>query len=151
MGYIRYGENGLRPPGEWVQATLSEEVYGLRYREANVQAFCAAVAIADAEQLSYGVALTPQADNPNDPNAIAILGQCEVKPRFRSKRMNEWHIGYVRQELAQELHEEFLSKGIPVASQLRNIYRSGKYTGINYFVLAPKGHSHSSRMRRARS
>jgi len=130
---------------------LLEEVYGLQYREANVQAFCAAVAVAGAKHLSYGVALAPQADNPNDPNAIAIFGQCEVKPWLRSKWLNEWHIGCVRWELAQELHEEFLSKGIPIASQLRNIYRDGKYTEINYFVLAPKGRSHSSRMRRARS
>lgn len=151
MAYVRYGEKGQRPPGEWVQATLSETVVGNRYRESNVDAFCAAVAAADLRNLAYGVALTPQPGNPEDPYALAVFGQCEVKPWFRSIRLKEWHIGYVRRDLAREMHDEFLSQGIPIASHLRNIYRSGKYIEINFFILAPKGHSHSARMKRARS
>jgi len=151
VSWKRYGEAGSMPPGNWVKATAVEEVYGLKYRQANVRAFCTAVAMAERKGLHYGLALAPQPDNPDDPSAIAILGQAFEKRWFRSERLREWHIGYVRRQLAKEIYEEFLSKSIPIASQLRNIYESGRYIEINYFVLAPPGNSFSSRVRQGRT
>lgn len=151
MGWKRYAEAGSIPPGRWVKTTVAEEVHGLRYRQANVRAFCMAVEKAERKGLSYGVALAPQPGNPDDPFAIAVLGQAFEKRWFRSVRLREWHIGYVRRELAREIHDEFLSKGIAVASQLRSIYESGRYIEIKYFVLAPPGNSFSSRVRQGRA
>lgn len=39
----KYGKDRHRLPGKWVQATIVEEVWGVRHRKANVRAFCDAV------------------------------------------------------------------------------------------------------------
>ena len=145
----KYGKHRHRLPGKWVQATTVEEVWGVKRRKADALAFCRAVEKAERGKLVYGVALAPQPDNPHDKNAIAVLGQCMVKPWFRKPALKEWHIGYVRRELAGELHDEFLSKDIPIASEMYEVFHSGDYIEIKFIVLAPPGHSESARRKRA--
>lgn len=147
----KFGRGRHRPPGEWVQTTLAEEVFGLKHREANARAFAAAVEKAERAGQRYGVALALQPDNPHDRYAIAVFGQCMVKPFLRTPKLREWHIGFVERELARELHDDLLSRGIPISSELYSIYKSGKYLEINYIVLAPPGYGHSARTRSDRS
>ena len=144
----RYGRDRHRPPGEWVQATLVEKVVGVQFRKSNVREFCECVARGEKSHMAYGVALAPEPDNEHDPFAIAVLGQCMVKKIFRKPKLVEWHVGYVSKDLARELHKDFLSKDIPIASELYKIYTAHDYYDIEFLVLAPPGHSHSSRMRR---
>jgi hypothetical protein len=113
-------------------------VWGVRHRKDDARAFCNAVKDADKDGLEYGVALAPQPDNSEDPNAIAVLGQCMMKPWFRAPRLKEWHVGYVRRDLANELHVEFLSKGVPIASELYEIFEQRDFYEIKFFVLAPQ-------------
>lgn len=134
-----------------MQATLVEEVVGVQYRKPDVRGFCAAVRKAERAGLEYGVALAPQPNNVHDPNAIAVLGQCMVKRWLRSPRLMEWHIGYVERGLATELHEEFLDLGIPIASELYEIFQQGDFFDVKFIVLAPPGHSHRTRMKRRRN
>ena len=147
----KYGEDRHRPPGEWVQTTVVEEVWGVNYRRSNANAFCKAVEAAERSGLIYGLALAPEPTNKNDPNAIAVFGQCMVKPFFRSPRLHQWHIGYVQRDLARELHQGLLSRGIPIASELYRIFEQDDYLEIKFIVLAPPGNGHKVRMRGQRS
>jgi hypothetical protein len=143
----KYGENRHRPPGEWVQTTVVEEVWGINHRMSDAKAFCRAVELAERASLTYGVALAPEPTNRYDPNAIAVLGQCMVKRFFGSPKLQEWHIGYVQRDLARELHEDLLSKGIAVASELYRIFEQDDYLEVKFIVLAPPGHGHKVRLR----
>lgn len=149
--WVKYGKNRQRPPGKWVQASALEEVWGIKHRKNNARAFCHAVKDADKAGLEYGVALAPQPENPEDSNAIAVLGQCMVKPWFRAPRLKEWHVGYVRRDLASELQDEFLSKDVPIASELYEIFEQRDFYEIKFFILAPPGNSHSARLRRSKT
>ena len=128
---------------------MVEEVWGVHHRKENARAFCHAVKAAEKAGREYGIALAPQPDNPHDPNAIGVLGQCMVKLWFRAPQLREWHIGYVQRDLAKELNNEFLSKDITIASELYEIFEQGDFFEIKFIVLAPSGHSHSARMKRS--
>ena len=140
-----------RPVGDWVQTTLVEEVWGLSHRKTNVAAFCHAVFDAERTKRAYGIYLRPEPANQHDPNAIAVIGRCMVKPFFRSPRSEEWHIGYIQRDLARELHEDLLGRGVPIESELYCIFEQDDYVEVKFIILAPPGHGHKVRIRNRQS
>ena len=148
VGWRRFGRDRYPPPGDWVQATTVQVVAGTQYRRRNAWRYCEAVESAESRELFYGVTPVPEPTNRHDPHAIAIFGHCEVKPLFRKPRHRAWHVGYMPRELAAEMHAEFLSVNIPIAAELYEIFIQGNYLEIKFIVLAPPGHSLSSRKRR---
>jgi len=54
-------------------------------------------------------------------------------------------------ELAAEMCEEFVSKGVPIAAELYSIYEGKNgFLDFKVIILAPPGNSLSKRERRAR-
>lgn len=150
-GWRKYGLDRHRPAGDWVQTTVVEEVWGINHRKGDVVAFCQAVDDAERSGRPYGIYLRPEPANQHDPNAIAVIGRCMVKPLFRSPRLKEWHIGYIQRDLAREIHEDLLGKGIPIASELYCIFEQDDYVEVKLIVLAPSGHGHKVRIRNRQS
>lgn len=148
MSYAKFGQSSPKPAGDWVITSTAETVAGIhRHRPANEQ-FAAAVSLAEARGWGYGLFLLPEPHNPYDANALAIWGWC-LTPRFlRQPRRSEWHLGYVERGLAAEMHAYQRDHAIPIDIHLRHIYKSGRYIDVSYFLLAPKGHSHSTRLRK---
>ena len=135
-----FGAARHSPRGEWVQTTIVNQVAGILFRRSNVIEYCDAVRKADRKGLVYTVKLRPEPTQTHGPNAIAIYGLVRIKSFFGTKSVVKWHIGYVGRELANELQEDLLSKGIPIAAELYDINQSGQFIDINYLVLAPPGH-----------
>lgn len=130
-----------RPEGDWVNATLTLDVAGIQHRRAEVEAFVKAAHSADLEGAKYGVRLTPDPLNPYDPNAIKVIG--EVPGR------GEWHIGYLDRETAEDISQDLLAAGIPIAGDLYKIYVSaGGFIEIKVIVLAPPGNGEKARRKR---
>jgi len=149
MATDRFGKARHRPPGEWVQTTMAEDIAGIAHRKGAAQAFANAVRTADRKGLAYGVALAPQPDNVHDRNAIAVIGQCMTKGWLGHQKLQEWHVGFLPAELAAELQRDLLSKGITIASQLYEVRETDEgFIAIKIIVLAPPGHSHSTRLRK---
>ena len=144
---MRYAQDRHMPDGKWVQTTVAESVVGVHYRKANAIAFARVARKAEAKGLQYGVQLEHRPDNPDDTNAIAVIGVAEQKGWF-SRRVGQWHIGYLDRNLASEIISDLVSKGIAVAAQLYSIYE-GKddFLDIKVIVLAPPGHSTKVRLR----
>lgn len=150
MTYRKFGRHRHRPLGKWVQATTAIDVVGTEHRLRNARRFAAAVAKAERREQPYGARLKLEPDNPHDRNAIAVLGWVRVKPFLRSARIAEWHIGYLPRDLAATLHAEMISQGIKIDVELYSIFIRGDYHEFRVIVLAPPGHSHSSKMRARR-
>jgi hypothetical protein len=135
------------PDGKWVQTTLTESVVGVHHRKADAIVCANAARKAEAKGLQYGVQLEHRPDNPHDSNAIAVIGVAEQKGWF-SRRIGQWHIGYLDRDVASEIVSDLVSNGIAVAAQLYSIYE-GKdgFLDFKVIVLAPPGHSTKARRR----
>jgi HIRAN domain-containing protein len=142
---VRYAQD--RPEGEWVQTTLAESIVGVHHRKADAITFARAARRAEAKSLQYGVQLEHRPDNPHDANAIAVIGVAEQKGWF-SRRIGQWHIGYLDRDVAAEIISDLVSNGIAVAAELYSIYE-GKdgFLDFKVTVLAPPGHSTKARLR----
>ncbi|WP_085043876.1 HIRAN domain-containing protein [Ensifer aridi] len=138
----RFAKDRYAPDGKWVQTTIVESVVGVRHRFANAAAFAEAARNAERFGQLYGVTLEPQPDNVHDRNAIAVHGQVGTQ---------KWHVGYLDRELAAELNRDLLSKDIPIAAELYEIWVGD--TGlidIKVIVLAPPGNSMKVRLKQSR-
>ncbi len=135
------------PDGKWVQTTLAESVVGVHHRKADAIAFARAARKAEAKGLQYGVQLEHRPDNAHDANAIAVIGVAEQKSWF-SRKVGQWHIGYLDRDIASEIVSDLVSKGIPVASQLYSIYEGNEgFLDFKVIVLAPPGYGTNARQR----
>lgn len=135
----RFGTDRHKPVGAWVQTTMTVSVTGIQHRKSAVGAFCRAVRQATKNQARYGVRLRPEPGNQHDPNAIAVDG-------FAGS--GSWHIGYLSRDLAKEIRDDLLDKGVPIDAELYNIWvGDNDFTEINVIVLAPPGHGMKARVK----
>ena len=145
----KFGQDRHKPPGEWVQTTMVEDVVGIPYRRGAARAFAKAVAKAERVGLAYGLRLEPEPENPVDPRRpLKWSGSPERRRWFSGAQIQQWHVGYLDAELAAELHEHLLSQGVEIAGELYSVYVAGRYIDIKLIVLAPPGHSHRARTER---
>ena len=130
-----------------MQTTLAESIVGVHHQKAEALTFARAARRAEEKGLLYGVQLEHRPDNPHDANAIAVIGVAEQKGWF-SRRIGHWHIGYLDRDVAAEIIDDLVSKGIAVAAELYSIYE-GKdgFLDFKVIVLAPPGHSTKARQR----
>jgi len=143
----RFAQDRHRPQGEWVQASVVEEVAGVQFRKADAKAFADSAKSAEKKKRYYGVLLQHEPDNPHDRNAIAVFGLAEVKSLFRID-LRKWHIGYLPADLAAELCRELLNRGVPIAAELYSIYEGRQgFLDFKFIVLAPPFNSLSKRTR----
>lgn len=144
---MKFGTDRYRPAGIWVQTTIAVSVVGIQFRKEAARAYISAVQKAESLRLQYGLLLERQTNNPHDPDAIAIYGVSEVQASLNTS-VQEWHIGYMARDLAAELAEDLVSKGVPIAAELLSIYESANgFIDVSYIVLAPKGYGHKARLR----
>lgn len=78
----KFGTDRHRPPGEWVQATMTEEVAGIVHRKGACRSWASAVARAESAKLPYGIDLEPEPSNPHDANAIRVIGHATTRGFF---------------------------------------------------------------------
>lgn len=136
----RYATDRHQPAGIWVRATIVIEVSGVAHRKADAVAFCAYANRAEGRKEPYGLRLELDPSNSFDRNSIKIFGHAQG---------NEWHIGYVDAETAKDAAKDLVPDQIPIAAELYSIYVSGsEFIEIKYLLLAPKGHSVKTRVRR---
>ena len=130
-----------------MQTTLAESIVGVHHRKADAITFARVARRAEAKGLQYGVQLEHRPDNPHDANAIAVIGVAEQKGWF-SRRIGQWHIGYLDRDVAAEIINDLVSNRIAVAAELYSIYE-GKdgFLDFKVTVLAPPGHSTKARLR----
>lgn len=139
----KFATDRHRPDGEWVNTTIGISVAGIQHRFQSVVEFAAAAKQAEDSGSHYGLRLAPEPTNAHDKNAIKVFGVVGEK---------EWHIGYLRQETAKEITADLVSKGIPIAATLLNIYVSPSgFIDVNFLILAPPGNSHTSRLRKRKA
>ncbi len=141
LPYGRFATDRHQPAGIWVRATIVIEVTGVAHRKADATAFCAYVNRAEGRKDPYGLRLELDPGNSFDRNAIKIFGYAQG---------NEWHIGYVDAETAKDAAKDLVPGNIPIAAELYSIYVSGnEFIEIKYLLLAPKGYSQKTRIKRA--
>jgi len=145
----KFGQDRHRPAGEWVQATLVEDVVGVAHRKHAAFQFATAVRSAERRSLHYGIALELEPNNPHDRHAIKVIGMAEQRRFFGGTRRSAWHIGYLPRETSSELHQDLLSQGIPIAAELYYVFLDRDFVDLKIIVLAPPGHSHGARRERA--
>ncbi|MEO9340770.1 HIRAN domain-containing protein [Mesorhizobium sp. SB112] len=104
--------------------------------------FCA-VQAAERSNGHYGIEFRPYPNNAHDRNAIAVDGV------VGNRRL---HIGYLDRKTAKAVHDDLLSKGIPVAGEIYNLWASGDdYLEVKFFVLAPPGNGVKARLKRTKA
>lgn len=149
MAQKRFGTARYMPLGDWVRTTVVERVVGIQHRRRDVLAFCDAVRKAEAKGLRYGIDVRPEPTNAHDRNALAVYGYAEAVSWFRrTPKRAEWHVGYIGRDMAQGLALDFAARGVPLAGELYSIYQSDDFIEIKVLVLAPRGHSVSTRNKR---
>jgi hypothetical protein len=131
------------PPGEWVQASISEKVAGIAYRLKDARSFANAARKAEAAQLRYGIELEPEPNNLHDPYAIKVHGFAESKNWFSKLSIRYWHIGYLPADLAEFVHSKLLNRGVTIDALLYKIYMRDTFIDVTIIVLAPPGNSMS--------
>jgi hypothetical protein len=116
------------------------KVAGIHHRRVDVRHFCSCVQTAERAGRHYGVDLLPEPENPHDRNAIAVYGHVGRA---------SWKIGYLDRDTAKEITNDVLKKGLTITAELYSIWLGyDGYCDVNVIVLAPPGHSMSSRYRR---
>jgi hypothetical protein len=146
---VRYAQDRHMPEGKWVQTMLAENIVGVHHRKADATTFARAARRAEAKGLQYGVPLEHRPDNPHDANAIAVIGVAEQKGWF-TRRIGHWHIGYLDRDVAAEIINDLVSKGIAVAAELYSIYEGDDgFLDFKVIVLAQPGYSTKARLRAA--
>lgn len=148
MAGRKFGTDRHSPPGEWVGASMAEKVAGIVHRKGAVRSWASAVARAEIAKLPYGIDLEPEPRNPHDRNAIRVVGHATTRGFFGGLKQQRQFIGYLPAWLAQEINEDLIAQGLPVAGELYSIYRDGDYIDVNIIVLGPPGHSYSARQKR---
>ena len=123
------------------------DIAGWTFRSANVHRFFAAVKKAERRKARHGIRVVPEPRNRHDPNAIAVHGFADVRSWFRTKRM-QFRLGYVPAEIAAELQDDLLSRGVPISAELYSLYRRDDYHEIRIVILAPPGFSVKARQKR---
>ncbi|PWL18154.1 hypothetical protein DKP76_10570 [Falsochrobactrum shanghaiense] len=135
----RFAKDRHKPEGKWVQTTMMIKAAGVAHRKQAALEFAQAAKSASDAGQRYGVTVTPDRNNAHDQNAIAVHG-------FVGSR--SWHVGYLDRNTAAELHHDLLSKKIPIAGELYEIYvGSDSYMEIKLIILAPPGHSMKARIK----
>jgi hypothetical protein len=146
---MKHGTDRHRPQGDWVGFTNAISIVGVSMRRAEAAAFADAVSEAERRRLIYGVNLQYEPNNPDDPNALAVIGTAERKALFGGIKTREWKIGYLPREIAVEVVDELIKPGLPVGIELFSIYRgSAGYVDFKVIVLGPPGQSQSARQKR---
>lgn len=136
----KFGLDRHKPPGQWVQTTMTVKVVGLQHRRSDVDAFFAATAAAERNRTPYGVRLKPDPNNPHDRNAIAVDGYAGG---------GNWHIGFLDRDTAAEISRDLISAGIPIEAELYSLWNGDDgYVDANVIVLAPSGYGLKARLRR---
>jgi hypothetical protein len=139
----RFGKDRHATPGAWVQTTMMIKVKGIQHRGSAVGAFATAVQAAERHRAYYGVTLKPEPGNSHDKNAIAVYGIASGA---------EWHLGYLDAYTAEEINRDLVSKGIPIAAELYEIWVSDEgFIDVKIIVLAPPGYGHKARVKARRS
>lgn len=135
----RYGKARHGVPGDWVQTTTMIRLAGGNHRLGNVYAFTNAVIRAERTGQEYGLTVLPEPSNAYDRNAIAVYGVALGE---------KWHIGYLDADTAKEISRDLVSKSIPIAAELYEIW-IGTDGGIDVklIVLAPPGNGMKARLR----
>lgn len=138
----RYGKERHGVPGDWVQTTMMIRLAGGNHRLDNVHAYTNAVIQAERNGREYGLTLVPEPSNAHDRNAIAVYGVAGG---------GKWHIGYLDADTAEEINRDLVSKSIPIAAELYEIW-IGNDDGIDVklIVLAPPGNGTKARLKRSR-
>ena len=152
MAGRRFGQDRYKPPGEWVQTTMAEDVVGIPHHKRDALAFVHAVDLASRKGLAYGVMVVPEPSNRVDCHAIKVLGFADRRSLFGKVKRDIWHVGYLDAGVAAELHNDLISAGHPISAELYSVYlgADGDFVDITIIVLAPPGYSHSARRRSPR-
>ncbi|WP_424986458.1 HIRAN domain-containing protein [Microbulbifer sp. S227A] len=91
-----------RPNGNWINWRIGSgwfAVAGIDNRIDDVIAFLKAAASASDENRLFGIRLVPEPHNPNDENAIKVMGIAAAK----RGELKTWHIGYVPRQIAENV------------------------------------------------
>lgn len=146
----KYGQDRHQPTGEWVQATTVVPVFGIQYRRDAAFAFAAAARKAEVRGWMYGVKARPEPTNAVDPNAIKVVGFAEQRGFLRRPRVTDWHIGYLDRDTAADITGTLVAEGVPISAELYSIYESDDFLDVKIIILAPPGHSLSTRIRKSK-
>lgn len=148
---MKYAQDRHRPAGDWTNFTNMVSVVGVQHRRDSAAAFASAARKAERSGLIYGVNLQFEPNNPHDPNALAVIGAADRKRLFGGIQAQEWKIGYLPREVAAEVCDQLIRPGLSVGIELYSIYEGREgFVDFKIIVLAPPGHSHSARSRRAK-
>lgn len=144
-----YGQD-TRPPGDWVRATDVLSVQGLAANVNAVIAFADAAEAARQKGLRFGIDLAAEdADHPE--RGLLVVAGAETKGFFGSRKVSHWPLGHLASKVVSEIHEDLISKGIPIAAELSGIHYDRADPDVKIYILAPRGHSARERGRRRRS
>lgn len=143
-----YGKD-TRPPGDWVRATDALSVQGLAANARAVIAFADAAEAAKHKRLRFGIDLaTEDVDHPE--RGLLVVGGAEIKGFFGYRTVKHWPLGHLSRKVVNEIHEDLIAKGIPMAAELSGIHYDRTHPDVKIYILAPKGHAARDRERRRR-
>ena len=142
-----YGQE-TRPDGKWVRATGQVGVRGLKDRLENFEAFADAAEAASLAGLIFGVDIERARPRPASAYGLKVLGLAQCKGLFGGVKARGWELGYIRQDLAEDLFEHLVANDISIASELSSILYDMTDPAVLFYLIVPKGDTREDRSRR---
>ncbi len=142
-----YGQE-TRPDGKWVRATGKVGVQGLKDRLENFEAFADAAEAASWIGLRFGVDIERARPRPASAYGLKVLGLAQCKGLFGGVKARGWELGYIRQDLAEDVFEHLVANDISIASELCSILYDMTDPAVLFYLIVPKGDTREDRSRR---
>ena len=144
-----YGQE-TRPDGKWVRATGKLGVQGLKDRLEVFEEFADAAEQASWAGLRFGVDIERARPRPASAYGLKVLGMAQYKGLFGfgGVKARGWELGYIRQDVAEDVFEHLVANDISVASELCSILYDMKNPAVLFYLIVPKGDTREDRSRR---
>jgi hypothetical protein len=107
---------------------MNIEVAGTSHRRRGVEKFIYNAQIGEEQNISYGITLQREPENPYDANAIKVMGW-NLRPDLVE------HIGYIPKDVAAAFSE--FSDNVPIAAILVGSHEKDDYIGVTIRTLIP--------------
>lgn len=135
MAWRNYGAI-TRPDGQWVRASGMCSVLGL---EKDIQGFiywADAAEKAHKKKLRFGADIMEALDGSG---RIDVVGVAQTKSFFGKVSAKQWILGHIWGEVAKEMRERYVDKGVQIASELYSVHYDRSDPEVKIYILVPKG------------
>jgi hypothetical protein len=127
--YQKIKDGGSLPIGDWKRSSELLSAKGIQYRRSDALKFAKLALVSHKEYRPFGLLIDPEPSNPDDENALKVMGWCGNKTI---------HIGYVDRVEASRQSERY--PGARLAAEFYSLYLSASdFIDVRFFLCVPDG------------